>query len=252
MKLALWTPRPQQGWPARITAWLASRLELAVVSAEPPQRPPADLDVYHLANDATHGFVYRALLVRPGIVLLDEWNLHALVLAETAGRGDVEAYRREARRERGATGGFVAGQVLQGTGGALPQLLPLNGRVLDASVALVTTSEEVRGRATRRLGGRPLLSLAAGDEAAVEHTLGALLEIARGGRSRLAERTRALGEERALTPTPLGRALAELRPRAHDVGLPELPDGVRDRVAALLSGPAVVDEDGAEDRTGQG
>jgi hypothetical protein len=239
VKLALWTPRATHGWPA----WLASRLEremaLVVVVGEPTRRPEVDLDLYHVANDPAHGFVYRAVLQRPGVVLLESWNLHALVFAETAGRGETAAYLREARRERGETGAFVARQVLRGLGGALPELLPLNDRVLESAVALVAAHEDIRVRAAARLGDRLSLALPLGvvgpedDAAAVD----ALLALARRAVADLPARARELNIDGALERTALGRALLELRPRAHELGLAGLPNGAKTRLAALLPGP---------------
>ena len=245
MKLALWTPRAAQGWPARLAPRLERHAALVVVAGEPRRRPEVDLDLYHLANDPVHGFVYRAVLQRPGLVVLESWNLHALVYAETAGRGETGAYLREARRERGETGAFVARQVLRGLGGALPELLPLNDRVLESSVALVATLEDVRARAAACLGERPSLTLPLGEgnpehDAAAVETLLALVHRAIAG---LPARARELGAERALERTPRGRALLELRPRAHELGLAGVPAGVKTRLAALLPGPPGDDQD---------
>ena len=237
MKLALWTPLRERGWPARLAPALGRAAELVVVGTETTARPAVDLDLYHLADDPAHGFVYRALLDRPGLVLLDDWSLHGLVWAETAGRGEVASYRRDARRERGATGDFIARQVVAGCGGALTGLLPLNGRVLDASVALATPREEIRARAARRLCGRSVVRLALDDPGApLEPLAAALVALAREGLGCLADRVRALEAARSLDGTPLGRALEAVRPRAHELGLAELPEGARLRFAALLPG----------------
>ena len=160
------------------------------------------------------------------------------MLDSTAGRGDAQAYRREARRERGDTGGFIARQVLRGTGGVLPELLPLNGRVLDASVALVATRDDVRERAARRLTPRPAVLLPlTGAGAPSEDIVGALLALAEDAVRRLPDLERLREDARALEGTALGRALEELRPGAHGLGLRGLPDAARARVTGLLAGP---------------
>jgi hypothetical protein len=101
---------------------------------------PADLDVYHLGNSPAHAFVYRAALGGPGWVLHD-WSLHQLVLRETVERGDVSAYLREMRRAHGEEGTFVGRQVARALGGALlPALYPVNDRVLEGALAIVTLS----------------------------------------------------------------------------------------------------------------
>jgi glycosyltransferase involved in cell wall biosynthesis len=120
----------------------------------------ADLDVYHLGNSAAHAYVYRAALRKPGVVFLHDWSLHHLVLGETVEKGDVALYLREMRRAHGEAGSFVARQVAHGLGGEiLPALFPLNDRVLEGSLAVVTLTAYIASRAARRLPGRPLLHL---------------------------------------------------------------------------------------------
>lgn len=232
MKLAFWTPAAR-AFSAPFTEALARSVELTVVTSEAAHRPPVELDVYHVANDAAHGFVYRALLERPGLVLLESWELQALVFAETAGRGAPRDFLREARRERGESGAFIARQILRGWGGALTPLLPLNQRVIESAVALATTQQGIRARAQARLAGRPSDTLAL-DAATAGAAADALVRLARGALALLPEHTRALEGARALEHTPLGRGLAELRSRARELGLGELPRGLSPRIAALL------------------
>lgn len=159
MRLALWSPRLDQGWAAALVPLLARETRLDLVGDEPAREPTADLHIYHVANDPAHGFVYRALLQRPGLVVLEEWGLHRLVHAETAGRGEEATYRRELRRAHGETGAFVARQVLRGWGGLLPMLLPANERVMESSLGVVTTTEALRALVAARLPGRSVLHL---------------------------------------------------------------------------------------------
>jgi hypothetical protein len=162
VRLALWSPTLEEGWPAALAPLLASETHLHLVGKEPAAAPPADVHIYHVADDPAHGFVYRALLDRPGLVVLEEWGLHRLVHAETAGRGEEAAYRRELRRAHGETGAFVSRQVLRGLGGQLPLQLPVNERVLESSLGVVTTTETLRGAAAGRLPRRPLVHLPLG------------------------------------------------------------------------------------------
>ncbi len=162
MRLALWSPRVDRGWPAALAPLLALETRLDLVGDEPAREPAADLHVYHVADDPAHGFVYRALLRRPGLVVLEEWGLHRLVHAETAGRGEAATYRRELRRAHGEMGAFVARQVLRGWGGLLPMLLPANERVMESSLGVVATTEAVHAAVAARLPGRPVLHLPLG------------------------------------------------------------------------------------------
>ena len=157
MRLALWTPRPHAAWVEAVLSVLRREADAVIVDAEPGTRPPCDLDLYHVADDPAHAFVFRALRERPGLVLLADWSLRRLVRAAT---GDAALYVAEARRSRGDTGVFIARQELAGLGGeALPELLVLNERVLDASLGLVAFTGPVRARAAGRLPGRPVVHL---------------------------------------------------------------------------------------------
>jgi hypothetical protein len=236
VRLALWTPRPAHGWLEAALPALGRAAQLVVLAAEPRPRPEVDLDLYHVANDPAYGFVYRALRERPGLVVLEEWSLHELVHAETAGRGDPDAYRREARRSRGSTGEFVARQVLRGLGGELPSLVALNERVLEASLALVVTQAGDLPRAAALVAGRPLVHLPPGDLDAGA-AADALLALAREAAPRRPAALQAARERQATEQTPLGRALGELRPLGRELGLAELPAGSVARLASLLPGP---------------
>jgi glycosyltransferase involved in cell wall biosynthesis len=164
-RLAVWSPLPPS--PSGIADYVAESLpalarhfDVETVSEEPRTAPEADLHLYHLGNSPAHGFVYRAARARPGVVVLHDWSLHHLVLHETVERGDVPGYLREMRRAYGETGAFVGRQVARALGGdLLPALFPLNDRVLEGSLGVVTLSAQTAGRVARRLPGRPQLHL---------------------------------------------------------------------------------------------
>jgi glycosyltransferase involved in cell wall biosynthesis len=180
VKLAVWSPLPPT--PSGVADYVAEQLPalaqhftVEAVVADPgavdrskfrdvavvaPEDARADLHLYHLGNSPAHAFVYRAATTRPGVAFLHEWSLHHLVLHETVERGDVTGYLREMRRAHGEAGTFVGRQVARGLGGELlASMLPLNERVLERSLAVVTLAGETFDRARRRLPGRPILSL---------------------------------------------------------------------------------------------
>lgn len=167
MRLAIWSPLPPApsgiaDYAAEQSRALERHLEVVTVgsAAEAGRAAGAELDLYHLGNSPGHGFVYRAALERPGVVLLHEWSLHHLVLAETVEKGDVSGYLQQMRRAHGETGTFVARQVARGLGGdMLPALFPLNDLPLERSLAAVTLSETLRAKAAARIPGRPVLHL---------------------------------------------------------------------------------------------
>jgi hypothetical protein len=233
VRVALWTPA--QDWAGPLAAELERSVEVVIVRSEPRERPDAELDLYHVAGSAEHGFVYRALRQRPGIVLLADWGLHALVHSETAGRGDAAAYLREARHAHGDTGVFVARQVLGGLGGALPALVAMNQRVLECSLAIVGLSEAIRERARALVPDVPvvLLPLAepGGAAAHAPSLLGLIVEIAARAPD---ERTRLAARDSAAGPRAL--ALDELRWTARELGLAGPPADAVALVAGLFRG----------------
>jgi glycosyltransferase involved in cell wall biosynthesis len=134
------------------------RARFAVVA--PQDAGAADLDLYHLGNSPGHAYVYRRALTHPGVVVLHEWSLHHLVLHETLEQGHVSAYLHEMRRAHGETGTFVGRQVARALGGDVwPALFPLNDRLLEASLGVVTLTRAVAQRVQRRLPHRPVLPL---------------------------------------------------------------------------------------------
>lgn len=181
MKLAVWSPLPPSpsgiaDYVAESLAPLARHHELVLVTEDPASvdpalrarfpvvpadaPPPADLDLHHLGNSPSHGFVYRAAQERPGVVVLHDWTLHHLVLHETVQKGDARTYLREMRRAHGEAGTFVGRQVARALGGALlPALFPLNDRVLEASLGVVALSRQTAERVRRKVPGRAVLHL---------------------------------------------------------------------------------------------
>ena len=181
MKLEIWSPLP----PARsgvadhvaeTLPFLVRRAEVGVVVPDPSAvdrtalagaalRTPGESDkgalrVYALGNSHWHSFVYREALRRPGILLLHEWSLHGLVLAETFLRGDAPAYRRLMREAYGTTGAVLAGQVMDGFCSPLVEsLFPLSEHVVERSRAVAATTAFTAARAARVRPGLPVRHL---------------------------------------------------------------------------------------------
>ena len=238
MKVALWTPLA--GTVAAAAPLLARELELVIVGTPEGARPRAELDVYHVRDSPACGFVYRALLERAGVVVLDHWNLHALVFAETAGRGKPDVYRREARRAHGDVGSFVARQMLAGLGGELGRLVPMNRRVLESSLGLVSFDAEIAARAAALLPGRPVLHVAEpqsvlDDAAAVLAKV--LLRLLGKLRPHAEQERRAIAARRAAEATPQGAARDELGWAARELGLAGPPADAEDLVTLFLAKP---------------
>ena len=138
MRVALWTPSPDAAWVRSLAAQLGAR------AGARDRRPPSRASARRSRSTSTTWRTRRRTASstarsssRPGIVLLAEWRLHALVHAETAGRGDPDAYRREARRAHGDTGASWRARCSPASAERCRGLVAMNQRVLDASLALV-------------------------------------------------------------------------------------------------------------------
>lgn len=178
MKVEVWSPLP----PARsgvadhvaeTLPHLARRAEVKAVVPDPDavdpgvlagaalrapeESDPEALRLYALGNSGWHSFVYREALRRPGVLLLHEWSLHGLVLAETFLRGDAPAYRRLMREAYGPVGATLAGQVMEGFCSPLVEsLFPLSEHVVERARAVVATTAFTAARAARLRPGLPV------------------------------------------------------------------------------------------------
>ena len=117
-------------------------------------------------------------------------------------------------------------------GGALPGLVAMNQRVLEASLVIVALTEAIRERAAAAVTGCPVvfLPLAEADAAASAASLVALI-------AQTAPRADALREDiatRAAATGPRARAEDELRWVARELGLAEPPADAKALVAGLF------------------
>lgn len=126
-----------------------------------PEKPPRpDIDLYHIGNSPSHGFVLRQALAKPGVVVLHEANIHELWLSETVESRDGAAYLREMRRTYGSEGLFAAGQISADLGGAPFQArYPLIETLVESSLGVIGLTERVVEAAQKHLGGRLSLRL---------------------------------------------------------------------------------------------
>jgi len=220
MKVNIWSASGTADHAAEQAEALAGHFDISRV-LEGTAAPPADLDLYHLANSPDHGLAYRAALVRPGVVVLHEWNLCSLACGEAA------SYLRDMRRAHGEPGSFVARQVLRGLGGDLwPSLYPLNHPVLEASLGVVTLTNEDAERVTLGFHGLPALALPRGSDA---EALADFLRQVFENRDRLA---RSAASRRPPEGSLNARLLDEARAARHELGLGSLSLGIEPLLTA--------------------
>lgn len=113
-----------------------------------------DVCLYQMGNDVRfHEYVYRALLERPGVVVLHEYVLYHLIAGLTLVRGDRAGFVEEMRYCYGRTGAQLAQQMLDTGQPVDPWTWPLFERIADASLGLIVHSQHARERV---LKSRPL------------------------------------------------------------------------------------------------
>ncbi len=121
--------------------------------------------VYQLGNNADHGFVYRACLRRPGVLVLHDPVLHHLVEELTLGVGDRglgpragrDAYAAVLRHCHGPAGVQVARLRECGVfSDAQRYRMPLHGQVVDAALGVLVHSAHAAAGVRGTTPGRPV------------------------------------------------------------------------------------------------
>ena len=155
MRVAFLSPLPpaRSGIADYSEALLAALRPLIDVEVFPSAGPdfdpaPFDLILYHIGNNAFHGFVYETALRHPGVVVLHESNLHHLIADLTIRRGDWDAYVRECEYEGGEPARLFAEKVRRLEAGPDYEGLAMTRRLLERSRAVIVHSrfmaEQVR------------------------------------------------------------------------------------------------------------
>jgi len=166
-------------WSVSSGQWSVSSEQFGSVTIAPMEEFPArreefDLPLYQMGNSDQHEAIYEMLLRFPGVVVLHDYFLHHFVRHHTLGRADWNAYARELDYALGREGRPLAAAIRDGLAAAPLFDLPLNRRVIDASVGLIVHSRYAADRARQQRPDRPLA------------VVPALVEM-RPGRSRRAE-----------------------------------------------------------------
>ena len=153
MRVALVSPFPPQksgiaDYSAALAAELGKLVELEIVSGpdEPFDAARYDVALYQMGNNPYHGFVYRAALAHPGVVVMHEANLHHLVADLTIRGGDWDAYLREVEHDAGPGALEYARQYVRTLlRGPDYEGVPMLRRVLKASRGAIVHSACVEG-----------------------------------------------------------------------------------------------------------
>lgn len=101
---------------------------------------PFDIALYHVGNNACHGFVYETALRHPGVVVMHESNLHHLMADLTIKRGDWDQYVRECEYNGGAAAREFAERVRKLEVGPDYEGVPMTRRLLESARGVVVHS----------------------------------------------------------------------------------------------------------------
>jgi glycosyltransferase involved in cell wall biosynthesis/SAM-dependent methyltransferase len=170
MKLAVFTPlRPVKSgiadYSAALLPELARHAEVTVFvdGGYDPEPFPAELGVairhhsyyrpqefdetlYQLGNNPFHIYIYDAMLRRPGVALLHEYNLHHLVADATIKRDDWDGYMREIAHEGSPEDIAYSQRVRRLEVGPDYEGVAMNKRILESAKAVIVHSDYMRRR----------------------------------------------------------------------------------------------------------
>jgi glycosyltransferase involved in cell wall biosynthesis/SAM-dependent methyltransferase len=147
MRLAFFSPLPpaRSGIADYSEALLQSlrplvALEVFSAGRQPFDSQRFDLALYHVGNNAYHGFVYETALRHPGVVVMHESNLHHLMADLTIKRGDWDQYVRECEYNGGAAAREFAERVRKLEVGPDYEGVPMTRRLLESARGVVVHS----------------------------------------------------------------------------------------------------------------
>lgn len=165
LRVAYFSPLPPSrsgiaDYSAELLPHLAARAEVTLFSDGPglpglPRRPlhayateraDYDLALYHMGNSAHHSANYEMALRFPGVVVLHDYFLHHFIADRTLGRGDFPAYAREMAYALGAPAGPRLRDIRDGRAANPLYEVPLNDRLLAASLGVIVHSNFVAGQ----------------------------------------------------------------------------------------------------------
>ncbi len=136
-RLTLFCDRPDE-----VEEELKSRFVVAEIGRFPAQRWQFDLALYQMGNSQHHETMYQLFWRYPGILVLHDYYLHMFVADRTVGQGNSAAYLRELAYELGLDGVELAQQILAGQKPHPFFDIPLNQRLIELSLGVITHSTQ--------------------------------------------------------------------------------------------------------------
>ncbi len=114
-----------------------------------------DVNLYQMGNSPLHEYIYRALLTDPGVVVLHDYILQALIHSITAARGEPERYLDEIEYSEGPQAREEAKRRLsEGKGNLYTH--PLNRHVINASLGIIVHSQWMQEKLEERGARQPI------------------------------------------------------------------------------------------------
>lgn len=114
-----------------------------------------DVNLYQMGNSPLHEYIYRALLTDPGVVVLHDYILQALIHSITAARGEPERYLDEIEYSEGPQAREeVKRRLSEGKGNLYTH--PLNRHVINASLGIIVHSQWMQEKLEERGARQPI------------------------------------------------------------------------------------------------
>ena len=135
---------------------LREQFEIRLLDRYQQEHWQYDLALYQMGNSEFHESLYPYLLHYPGVVVLHDLFVHHFIVHKTLGKGKFADYARELGYVLGKRGIYLAQEIRRGQASAPLFQLPLNERILDASLGIIANSEYVAAYVRAYSPGTPV------------------------------------------------------------------------------------------------
>ncbi|MFQ5399202.1 MAG: glycosyltransferase family 4 protein [Anaerolineae bacterium] len=142
--------------PDRVAPRLTQQFDVRPLASYPACRFEFDVALYQMGNSAQHEAMYPYLLRYPGVVVLHDYSLHHFLTYRTVGQGNMPGYSRELGFVLGGKGAALVYEIRRGRQAPPLFELPLNDRLLSASLGVMSHSQYAAERLRRQRPDRPV------------------------------------------------------------------------------------------------
>lgn len=142
--------------PEGVSATVRQRHNVRPAAAYEDERWEHDVALYQMGNSTHHEAVYKMALRYPGVVVLHDVGLHHFVAHRTIGRGEYAGFVREMGYSLGVEGVRQAWAIRYGEMDHPLTEVPLNDRLVDASLGVLVHSGHAQRLLQRDHPQRPV------------------------------------------------------------------------------------------------